>query len=160
MITKFLIVALCMVAGTMTGVMFSKKLVKRAEYFEKMLNLVNAIISEVKFRKSATKTILSEFCKSDGSLLSEHLRTYIECEDFSSFALSKNFLNEEEKREIERLFLSLGTSDSQTQIFELENYKLKISDMLKAADEKKKKFGGLYIKLGFFAGLALGIIIL
>ncbi len=160
MITKFLIVALCMVAGTMTGAVFSKKLVKRAEYFENLLDLVNAIISEVKFRKSTTKTILSEFCGSDGSLLSEHLKTYIDCEDFSSFRLSKSFLSKEEAAEIEKLFLSLGTSDSKTQIFELENYKLKILNMRETANEKKKKLGGLYIKLGFFAGLTLGIIIL
>lgn len=160
MITKFLIVALCIVAGTMTGTVFSKKLGKRSEYLESLLNLINVIISEIKFRKSVTKNILSEFCSADSSLLTNHLNEYINCEDYSGFELSKSILSKEETEEVKKLLLSLGTADSKTQIFELENYKLKFTDMYKTADEKKKKFGGLYIKLGFFAGLTLGVIIL
>ena len=159
MVTKFLIVTLCMVAGTMTGAVFSKKLSKRAEYFESLLRLVNVIISEVKFRKSSTKKILSDFCETDNSYLKENLKEYINCEDFSTLKLSKNILNNEEIHNVKSLLLSLGTTDGNTQIFELENYKLKISDTYKTAEEKKKKLGGLYIKLGFFAGHTLGIII-
>ena len=160
MITKFLIVALCIVTGTMTGAVFSKKLGLRSEYFENLLNLINIIMSEVKFRKSSTKKILSEFCETNSSSLTLHLEDYIKCDDFSKLKLSKSVLSKEETEEVKKLLLSLGTADSKTQIFELENDKLKFTDMFKTADEKKKRLGGLYIKLGFFAGLTLGIIIL
>ena len=160
MITKFLIVSLCILSGTMTGVIFSKKLTKRSEYFASLLRLINIIISEMKFRKSTTKKILSEFYERDTSPLKEHLKEYIECDDLSELKLSKNVLTTEESADVKTLLLSLGTADSNTQIFELENRKLQIAEKSKNADDKRKKFGSMYIKLGFFAGLTLGIIIL
>lgn len=160
MVTKFLIVSLCITAGTMTGAVFSKRLKSRACYFDELLGLVNRIMAEVKFRKNTTKSILTEFCKECTSPLVGHLTEYLNCTDYSALKLSKSILTNDETEEVRKLLLSLGTSDSTTQLFELENSRLKVSQMLVTAEEKRKKLGGTYIKLGFFAGLTLGIIIL
>ena len=160
MTTKLLMVALSMVAGTMGGLILSKRLSRRAEYFDALLNLNNLIISEVKFRKSTTKAILSEFVKTSNSPLNSTLNEYILCGDISKLTISKGVLTKAEAAEIKKFLLSLGTADSVTQIFELENYKVKFIQMKEAAFEKRKKYGGMYVKLGFLLGIAIGIIII
>lgn len=160
MITKMLIVALCILAGTMTGLIFSKKLKNRANYYKSAAAFVDTLITEVSFKKSTIKKIMNDFLVSNNSAFNNDINEYLSCADKNSLILKKGVLNESECYEMKKFFQSLGQSDAQTQITELENYKKLFGKFYSEAEEKMKKNGGMYIKLGFFAGLALGIILL
>ena len=160
MINRFLIIAISMALGAVVGLYFSKRLTRRAAYFDALMDLVNLFLSEMKFRKTTTKQVVAEFRDNSKTPLNTNLTEYINCTDFSNLKLSKGLLTENERIDVKKFLLSLGTSDSHTQIFELENFKDRFLQMQNTAQEKRKKYASLYIKLGFLAGLALGIIII
>jgi len=147
-----------MALGAMAGLYFSKRLTKRANYFDSLMELLNLFMSEMKFKKTTTKQVLAEFQDRGKTPLNININEYIDCNDFSSLKLSKGILTDSERNEVKKFFLSLGTSDSHTQIFELENFRERFSQMQNQAQEKRKKYGSMSIKLGFLAGLAVGII--
>jgi len=146
--------------GAVVGLYFSKRLQRRAAYFDALMDLINLFLSEMKFKKTTTKQVLTEFRDRAKTPLNTNLTEYIDCTDFSNLKLSKGGLTISERAEVNKFLLSLGTSDSHTQIFELENFKEKFSQMQNIAQEKRKKYAPMCIKLGFLAGLAIGIIII
>ncbi len=160
MLNKLLITALCIVAGTMVGLIFSNRLKKRADFFKSVDLFIDTLVSEVSFRKSSIKKIMSDFINANNSLFNNNLNEYVSCQDISSLKLSRGVVNEIELSDIRKFFVSLGRSDTSTQLTELMNYKSKYSQIFKDADEKRKKFGAMYIKLGFFLGIMLGIVLL
>jgi len=155
-----LIAAASSCAGAMGGLYFSKRVKARAAYYEALVGFINQIISEIKFRKNPIKIIAEEYMKMKVSALNTHLTEYVQSPNPTSLQLSRGVLKPNELERV-RLFLeSLGTLDSETQILELEAHKEKFSLEAKKTLEHQQKFSGMYVKLGFFAGLALGIIIL
>ena len=57
-------------------------------------------------------------------------------------------------------FSVLGTYDLDTQVFVLDNYKLKAEEFYAAAKDKEERYGKTTVKLGFLLGLAVGIVLL
>lgn len=160
MITKLLIIFLCITAATMVGFSLSKKCKQREKYFEEILLLINTLICDMKFRKDSLKILLSGFCAEKNNKLKVNILEYIDYIDSKKeLNLSKGNLSVSEFENIKTFFTCLGTSDADTQIYELENYKQRFSDYYTLAKEKNTKYGGLYIKLGFLIGLAIGIIL-
>ncbi|MDR2201796.1 MAG: stage III sporulation protein AB [Clostridiales bacterium] len=161
MTAAFLILSLAALAGSMTGLMFGKRLSRREAYFADAVDFINLFITEVKFRKNSTKQIVSEFLNARSTPLRLNLTEYLECGDYSSgLSLTRGLASASEAAEIKKLLLCLGTADSETQIFELENFKERFAVYAAAAADKRKKFAAVYVKLGFFGGLALGIILI
>ncbi|MCL2847940.1 MAG: stage III sporulation protein AB [Firmicutes bacterium] len=159
-ITRFLIVASLSAAGAMGGLYFSKRLKTRASYYEALVDFINHTLTQVKFRKDPIKKIMQSFIDLGETPLNKNLLEYIAVDTPNSLSLSRGVLKTGEIEEIKQFLVSIGTLDSQTQIFELEAYKEKFNHILVVANEKKRIFGGMYVKLGFFAGLALGIIVI
>jgi len=159
-ITRFLIAASLSAAGAMGGLFFSKRLKTKADYYVALIDFINHTLTQIKFRKDPIKKIIQNFVNLGDSPLNKNLLEYIEADTPQLLLLSKGILKAGEIEEVKQFLVSLGTLDSVTQICELEAYKEKFSQSVVIANEKKRVFSGMYVKLGFLAGLALGIIII
>ena len=139
---------------------FSKKLAARADYYKALTACINHISSEVKFRQNPIKMVVESFMRLGETPLSKNLAEYLTAFDPTLLQLSKGVLKEKESMEVQKFFGSLGSLDSDTQVFELETYQEKFERIAQETAEKRSKYSALYIKLGFFIGLAAGILLL
>lgn len=69
-------------------------------------------------------------------------------------------LSTDEKKLLQELGSSLGTTDSQGQLSSLEIYKKRLDNMIESETEKYKTQGKLYRSLGIMMGAMLGILII
>ena len=72
---------------------------------------------------------------------------------------SFHFLSQEEKLFVDNYFLMLGRGDSVSQKGYFSSVKEKIVGLRNRAESEAKKYGDLYIKLGFLCGLLILILI-
>ena len=70
-----------------------------------------------------------------------------------------NFLEKDDKATLEDYFSTLGKGDSASQKAYFNTAKQVLSNRLNAVEIDAKKYGDLYLKLGFLCGLGLLIII-
>lgn len=161
MITKLLIVALSIVTCSMIGLMLHKNSLQKVKYYESLIAFINTLTSEIKFRQSSLKVVIQEFIKNNNTSLNVHLQEFYNFlqGETSTLILSKK-LKQEETETIANFFSTLGTCDDTTQLFELENYKSKFEAIYLDKETKHKKFGGLYLKLSFLCGIAIGVLII
>lgn len=158
--TKLLLVSVATAAGTMTGLFFSKRLKARSEYYKALIAFMNYILAEVKFRRNPVKAIIRDFMNLGETPLSKNLSEYLETDDPKDLKLTKGYLKSAETFEIRKFLSALGSVDAETQSFELEAEKERFSGVAAAAALHREKYSSMYIKLGFFAGLALGVLLL
>lgn len=71
-----------------------------------------------------------------------------------------DFLRQEEKGEIDDYFQMLGKGDSASQKAFFSSQKEVLRARLKGAEDTYKRYGDLYIKLGFLCGLFIVILII
>lgn len=161
---KLIIVFCAIVVGTMGGLALQKNQTRRTKYFRDFINLITVIIGEVKFRQAKIKDILSSFQAANqtpiSAVITEYLTAMDTNQDLKNFLPAKTKLKDNERELVREFFVSLGTSDCQTEIFMLENFNMRFDEIYQMYEARDKKYGSLYIKLGFFVGLALGIILL
>ncbi|MCI8413194.1 MAG: hypothetical protein HFE47_03765 [Clostridia bacterium] len=159
MITQFSIVCLCMTASAMVGLLHTKHKRARLLYFASCEKLTEKLIADISFRKENLCTVLTEFAAEDGSELKRHIEKFCG-EPYEKFAVNTRLLKAGERRLVSEFFASLGDSDTQTQIFSLENYKTRFSELYRDESERFKKSGGIGLKLSVLAGIAVGILLL
>ena len=159
MITKLCIVCLCVAASVMIGLMLYKRKQSRIKYFESAVRLTEKLISDISFRRESLTTVLTEFSREDKSELKKHIDTFVSS-PYDSVVISGKLLKPEEKRLMREFFGSLGLTDTQTQIGELNSYKSRFEQIYNDENEKFKKSGPLSLKLSVLIGLAVGVLIL
>ena len=147
------------VLGTVSGLFFSKKLTRRRRYFEELILLINSLISDFRFKQSSVCDLLSSFTGNEIKPTVNEFIRYAKGED-RELKLSKQELSEREYGFVKEMFSVLGTYDLDTQVFVLDNYKLKAEEFYAAAKDKEERYGKTTVKLGFLLGLAVGIVLL
>lgn len=158
MITKCCIVCLCMTASAMLGLAHTKAKRARVRYFASCVRLAETLIAEISFRRATLTEVLRAFCESDASELRRHVEAFC-ASPYEPFTPAGKLLKADEKRLMTSFFSSLGTSDAQTQIFELENFKQRFCELYEKEDENFKRTGSVGLKLSILLGLAVGILI-
>ncbi len=155
---KILLLILLTAAGGFGGVCVGKRSVRRRQYFEQIITLINSLISDFSFRQSNVCEILRSM---ELPALSVHI------EEFCAYAsggnelkLSRLDLKDREYSSVYELFSALGTYDLTTQVYVLENYKTKMNEFYVECREKEKKSASTCVKLGALLGLACGVMIL
>lgn len=159
MITKFCIISLCMTASVMVGLIYTKSKKSRVEYFESCIKLTDKLISDISFRKENLLDILREFQADEKTELKNHIGKFCDS-PFEKFSADGKILKADEKRLLNDFFASLGSTDTQTQLSELENFRVRFADKFQTENEKFKKTGGIGLKLSVLFGLGVGILIL
>ena len=155
-----LVLFTCTLAGTVVGNQIHKKYKVKRVYFEQFLALINLLISDFSFRQSKIKTLISNFEKSVGSEMKIHCNEFIKCIDGEKLTLSKLMLTPEEYTAVENFLSALGGFDLDTQLGQLNAYKVKFNEFYLLSKEREDKYGKPSVKLGFMLGLGCGILIL
>lgn len=159
MTLKLTLLFMLTIAGTVIGLIPSKRLTRRRRYFEELISFINMLIGDFKFRQNSVAELV-------GSFESAELKPTLN--EFTAYAsgvgdkleLTRRDLSEREFIVVKEMFSALGTYDLDTQVFMLDNYKQKAEEFYAAAKEKELKYGKTYVKLGLLFGLAAGLILL
>ena len=144
---------LIVVFSTYLGYCFSKKLTKRKNFVGSFFNFNQKLKREVSFSKKSVVSLIEEETENDFTRLMKKA-VFKEEYEKPSFLLKDDF-------DLFRNYAEfIGKSDALSQI----NYFTAITDSIKKtwdnAKEKEEKLRPLYLKLGFFAGLAVMVILL
>lgn len=159
MTLKLTLLFMMTVTGTLIGVGLSKRLTGRRRYFEELISLINTLISDFKFKQCSVGILLSNFKAAAVKPAVDEFIAYASG-DVKELRLPRQELTEREYNFVTELFSALGTYDLDTQVFVLDNYKLKAEEFYATAKEQECRYGRTYVKLGFLFGLAAGIILL
>lgn len=130
-------------------------------YYDSLLAFVRTMQSQVSFRRDSLLCVVQKSCESCDGLMRTQLNefaAYLSGGDAPK--LSRGSLKADEYDKVCEFFMGLGGSDGDTQLMELSGYRGEFDAMLTRQKERHGKYGGLYIKLGFLAGLAAGIMII
>lgn len=159
MTIKFVLIAAFAVLGTVAGLTYSKRLAFRRRYFEETISLINSISGDIRFRQSSVSTLISD-CEYRAIKPAVDAFLRYASGEMQILKIPKQELTVREHNVIYEMFSVLGTYDLETQMFVLDNYKIKINEFYVAAKEKESKYAATAVKLGLLIGLAAGIVVL
>lgn len=161
---KFFIGVMVVAFTTYCGYLCANKYRKRKAFFEALYQFNELFLAEIAYyRRPIIEWLNNISLKGDFALfIYEYTRRVTNqipiqgiLVDDSIFAFLKN----EEKTSIETYFSTLGKGDSVSQKNYFSTEKERLSTWRKKAEEDVKKYGDLYVKLGFLFGLFVLIII-
>lgn len=164
---KWVLLIFIVVCFSYIGYGFSKYYSRRNKFFEDLILFSERLCIDIAFSKDKMLSIVNA-CKLEVSKDLERVllvyEKYLvgEIEDFTEemYFETSNLLNEDEQSSIKLFFKNLGRLDSKNQTKEIENFKTKFELLRKNSDIENRKFGGLFIKLGFILGLTLAILLI
>ncbi len=161
MSVKILILCVCAAVGTATGFLIMRSYKRSYAYLDGVCTLINDLKRNIAYRRDSVATILGEY-STDSPQLKKNIEEYIAYAssgktepEFSRGQLSKPVYDR-----MTKLFLSLGRSDGDGELSELERFGSEFSELRKKAAEKSDKYGTLAVKLGFLFGLGVGVLFL
>ena len=146
------------------GYVFAKKYRKKKNFFIQMKEFNERFLSEVAYYKRPIGDFIAQFSyEGEFSELLERFFTRLKSdgeeklseEDFSDYP----FLTKDERAFIADYFLMLGRGDSASQKAYFSAQKPVLEQYKTSSVETCKKYGDLYIKLGFLLGLAILVLI-
>lgn len=146
------------------GAKFYFKYKRRKNFFDALIFLCHKFDVEINFSRERVVNIISsleEKVKQNLYGLDKNFISSIENkESLEKDKLLKNltFLSEEEGNSIFLFFKSLGRSDMENQLKEINNFENKFSQFCTASSQEFKKYGKLSIKLAIVACLMVVVL--
>ena len=162
---KFLLGIAIIAFTTFCGYLLGKKYRKRKEFYMQFFLFNERFLNEITYYRRPLREFIGKYTyKNEFSLL---LERFIDCAD-KRLPLKGNLLQgadfdcikAESKSIVEDYFIMLGRGDSVSQKTYFCSMKETLAGMEKEAIDTAKKYGDLYIKLGFLCGLLVLILIL
>ena len=138
----------------------------RAEELRGIIHAVERIKTGISFGQKSVPSLLSEIEKDMCPLFffvgnSALGRTVLESyEKVRSDYSSRSFLNDDDQKNVDLFFSSLGRSGTDDQLSLCEATLLRLSGNLLDAEEKYKKYGNVFSRSGILAGLFIVILFL
>lgn len=156
---KLLLLLLSAAVGLLAGSAYNRLLTARKRYFAEYKRFLQYVHTDVDCRRTDIVTLAGAFDTND-PLLKKHLTEYTEGLKSGGRTLSRGSLTAGETEAVGRTLFAIGRVDAVTQLNELKAAVSDAEQRCAAAAARQEKYGGLAIKLGFMAGLALGILLL
>lgn len=153
MTAKLLIAFLCAVSGAMIGVCLYKRSKSECDYLSQLVGLCDKLYQDIDFRNEPVPVLLNEFKCTCSKRLSDRIDMYLSGSYNAKGKLSAKALT------VDSFFGELGKTDREGQVSMIKGYRQKFNNYYAEAEKKHKTYSSLYIKLGFLAGLAVGILI-
>ncbi len=165
MTAKFLLGIAVVAFTTFLGYLLGGKRRKRKAFYTQWALFNERFLNEISYYRQPLQSFFNKYaykgeftfvlerflyCVKNGVKLSSNL---LEKESF-------DFLNAEEKSDVENYFSMLGKGDSTSQKAYFSAQKQSLEEWAKRATDNAKKYGDLYVKLGFLCGLLILILIL
>ena len=138
----------------------------RAEELRGIIHAVERIKTGISFGQKSVPSLLSEiekdmcplfFYVGNSALGKTVLENY---EKVRSDYSSRSFLNDDDQKNVDLFFSSLGRSGTDDQLSLCEATLLRLSGNLLDAEEKYKKYGNVFSRSGILAGLFIVILFL
>lgn len=144
---------LLLILCTFAGFRLSAKYSERRKFFTDLFTFNEKIINEVSFSQNSLLSIV----ENEKKLNSDFGKTICEIINGEEVKSVKYLKNEEIEVLIEYIN-KIGKSDRESQILYLSSEKKIIDEIRVAAINDEKKYGKLYVKLGFLFGLIIFVI--
>lgn len=165
MLKKFFLGVFLVAFTSFCGYFLAKKYRQRKLFFKQLQEFNERFLSEISYYRRPIKDFASKYYyKGEFNILLkdffEGLENRSEGERFLSDLPTYAFLKKEEMSVIEDYLLMLGRGDSASQKNYFSSVKPQLSKWQNESDAACKRYGDLYIKLGFLFGLFIFILIL
>ncbi len=162
MMVKFLLGVAMVAFTTFCGYLLSKKYRKRKLFFHELYAFNERFLSEISYSRRPIKEFVAGhiFYGEFNDVLCDFFLSADEGVPFY-FATDGgfSFLKEDEKRRVEEYFHMLGRGDSASQKQYFSSINASLEKSREDAEKESKKYGDLYIKIGFLCGLLILILI-
>lgn len=159
---KFLLGVTMVAFTTFCGYLLSKKYRKRKLFFHELQVFNERFLSEIAYSRQPIKDFVAKhtFYGEFNDVLADFFLSVDEGVPFCADGLGEyTFLKDEEKRFLEEYFRMLGRGDSSSQNAYFSSVKTTLKAYKDTAETDGKKYGDLYIKIGFLCGLLVLILI-
>lgn len=161
-------IAIIVIASSLAGMGASQSLSQRVKILGQVISMLRGFYSQIRYRAMTVGELLdnaaSDIACRDLSfpkIILKRLETADSLAEAWEYGVnSDKALKAEEKRVLEALGYSLGSSDIEGQLALLDEYTEKISSIKASAEAEYLKKGRLYRSLGVLGGAMAGIILL
>ncbi len=126
---------------------------KRKAFLFQLNSFNERFLNELNFNRRPLKALLKE-----GEYTGE-FKEFLSNYEVGKIICEHSFLSSDDKSLVNAYFSTLGKGDSFSQSGYFSNMKQSISKSAADAELALKKYGDLYLKLGFLAGLAIVVLI-
>ena len=162
---KFLLGVAIVAFTTFCAYVLSKKYRKRKTYFTQWTTFNERFLNEITYCKRPLQSFFNGYVYKDE--FGETLENFSNCMK-NRLPLRDNllsgeafyFIKKDEKTLIEDYFSQLGKGDSVSQKTYFQSMSAELQKRQTEATETAKKYGDLYIKLGFLCGLLILILVI
>ena len=160
-----IILAVAIVAfTTFCGYLFTKKYRRKKQFYQQVNEFNERFLNEISYYRRPLRDFATKYSyKGDfAELLDDFFTRVGQGEVTLGFVYANpdmDFLNKEEKGEVDDYFQMLGKGDSASQKAFFSGEKERLKMRLKSAEESYKRYGELYGKLGFLCGIFIVILI-
>ena len=164
-VLKFILGVLIIAFTSFCGYLLAGKYRKRKLFFRQLCEFNQRFLSEIDYYRRPIEEFAAGYAyKGEFHHLLETFFQGLENRSFFDRAYVNapeySFLKEDEKNTLEDYFLMLGRGDSSSQKGYFSSMKDKLILLSTNAENAYKKYGDLYIKIGFLCGLLLLILII
>lgn len=161
---KFLLGVAIVAFTTYCGYLLARKYRKRKRFFKQFKEFNERFLSEIAYYRRPVREFAAGYVYNGEfqALLSDYFSAMDErapAERILSDAEKYHFLKEEEKRVVTDYFLMLGKGDSASQKGYFTAVREKLFSLQEETEKAEKRYGDLYVKLGFLCGLFILILI-
>ncbi len=165
MLAKFIFGVAIVAFTSFLGYLFAKKYRQRKQFFQQFKEFNERFLSEISYSRRPIKAFVASYSyKGDFDRLLklffqrlENGNTLARAFDFKT---EFPFLKREEQQTVQDYFLMLGKGNSVSQKGYFMSVKERLSTLFHSAETDCKKYGDLYIKIGFLCGLLILILII
>ena len=165
MLLKFIFGATMVAFTTFCGYLFARKYRQRKLFFAQFSEFNDRYISEISYSRRPIKTFISAYAYKGE--FDTFLRKYFEVLESGQtrmhgfdFKTELSFLKQEERQIVLDYFIMLGKGDSVSQKGYFSTIKERLHSLASLTENEHKKYGNLYVKIGFLCGLFILILII
>lgn len=165
MMAKFFLGIAIVAFTSFCGYVLAKKYRQRKNFFAQLREFNERFLNEISYYRRPLAEFVSKYAYKGefNRLLECFFRTlgensYLFEEDLQG--AEYNFLTREEKGDIKDYFFMLGKGDSASQKTYFSSVKDRLLQKQTETEKNCKKYGDLYVKLGFLIGLLILILII
>ncbi len=161
---KFLLGVAIVAFTSFCGYLLSKGYRKRKAFFKQFKEFNERFLSEISYYRRPLKEFAGAYAyNGEFQILLESYFQALDARSETSITVCEkeeySFLTEEDRRVVEDYFLMLGRGDSASQKGYFTSVVAKLSAIQTESETAAKRYGDLYVKIGFLCGLLILILI-
>lgn len=145
------------------GLGIKKYYLSREKYFEKIIDLIEALSANISYLKKPIPVVVAEFtANGKGELMRElnEYNTYLSNADYTRIANIKTpLLKTVERQAVIDMLSVIGRADSKTELDMLNGYKAKFKAMHDTSIKQRVTTGALAFKLSVLLGVVVLILL-